>query len=335
MYCLARSREEGKRWAKIVAIVAAALFCPMSGHSENVGVRDQKIIGEIVTEKEPFYVFFAPFDAPYLVSGYEDRINAILNSITSSGERSELGDPVVDEYRKILHESRLPSYRLTPNGKSILKDSLKWLVDAGGRETEGYAQYRRLYIDVVNADSDGNLVEFRDALIRLFAEGRALTYVNAEQIRRTLQIDPVKRFYRDLLGRSARVDTDNVTPYLLFPSPDDIDLAENWRPVVMRAAGKKELISASGVYIEVISPEIDALAEVLTIQDGARDFLLPSRLLVVRNLSFIPGSTLPNVSDNAIEIQVPEAKFNTYAETSIGGSSTTFLLCAELKRRHL
>lgn len=272
-------------------------------------------------------VFYAPFDAPFIRGDYSARINSILLSLDSVGQSSFLTDPPVLAYNERLSIAPTRDYALSPRGKALLDENKKWLVDIKGRQTPGYLRFSQTRARISEALQAGRFDEARELILHFFSDVQAFRYINAEQLVKTLSPGPVRRIYEAIRERRSGAIDENS--YLLFPRPDDLDIAENWKPIVLRTYSTSGGIVGLGTYIQVFISQADHVLENLVQSKKNEPFYLPRRLLFVKSLQYSPSLELIPVGAQILDI--PADKFNIYRNSS-SGSTGLFLLAVEMEK---
>jgi hypothetical protein len=270
-------------------------------------------------------VLYAPFDAPFTKSEYTSRINSILASLDQLGRSSFLADPPIEAYRERLLTATVPEYALTPMGKTLLDENRRWLVDNRGRRTPGYLKYSQMRARISGALQSGKLEEAREQILNFFSDAQGFRYINAEQIVKSLSPHPVRRIYRAIGDRSLGAIADNS--YVLFPQPDDLDIADNWQPVVLTSSAEPGAVVGVGTYVQVFVTPADRVLESLVESKQREPFYLPRRLLFVKSLQYSPDGVKPGTPT----LKIPDDKFNVYRNSS-NGSSVIFLLAVEMEK---
>lgn len=272
-------------------------------------------------------VFFAPYDAPFIRNDYNDRINSILFSLDESGRFSFLIDPAIQLYKERILSALIPDYKLTANGMALLTENKRWLVDKKGRPTSGYQRYSAARANIAGLLQSGKLDEARTHILEFFSDIQGFRYIDAEQIVRALASGPNQRIYREITDRIVVGGIANNS-YVLFPHPQDLDIAENWQPIGLVANDGRQAMVGLGTYVQVFVTQADRVLERLAKPEQGTPFYLPRRLLFVKSLR---ESTLPEATKAGAIIDVPHEKLDVY-RNSTAVSSVIFLLTVEMER---
>jgi hypothetical protein len=319
----AARRERVRRVLSFVVSPLAIACSLLSSDLANSSTLEQVAFPNGATDT--LRVFYAPFDAPFVRSEYTSRINSILASLDQLGRSSFLPDPPIETYKERLLTATVPEYALTPGGKTLLDENRRWLVDNRGRRTPGYLKYSQTRARISGALQSGKLDEARELILNFFSDAQGFRYINAEQIVKSLSPHPVRRIYRAIRDRSLGAIADNS--YVLFPRPDDLDIADNWQPVVLTSGAGPGAIVGVGTYVQVFVTPADRVLESLVDSRQHEPFYLPRRLLFVKSLQYSPDAAKPGVPT----LEIPDDKFDIYRNSS-NGSSVIFLLAVEMEK---
>lgn len=279
-------------------------------------------------------VFFAPFDAPFVSRNYRDRLDAIVNSIQPDAAWSFLAIDPTDRYTEIIQEGNLLQWSLSERGARLLSDSSKAILGVDRAPTEGYLQFRTLLIAAADelSKDEPSLDRARDLLIALFAEGEAQANIQAMQALKHLETSPIERIHRELMFRSR--DRLNGGVRLYLPNPDDIDIATNWSPLVLRSAGDSRQVNGLVSQIEVSHLGTDHILEgLISPSDRPELFLMPTRLLIAKDLTTVDSPPATESIDSPMDLILPADLFATYAQSFTEGPSIIFLFAVELEER--
>lgn len=283
---------------------------------------------------ESRFVFFAPFDAPFVSRNYRDRLDAIVSSIQPDATWSFLAIDPTDRYSQIIREGNLLQWSLSERGVRLLRDSTRAILGVDRSPTEGYLQFRTLRFAAADelSKDEPSLDRARDLLIALFAEGEAQANIQAMQALKHLETSPIERIHRDLMSRSRDRLTGGVRLYL--PNPDDIDIATNWSPLVLRSAGDSRQVNGLVSHIEVSHLGTDHILEgLISPLDRPEQFLMPTRLWIAKQLTTVESPSATESIDSPIDLILPSDFFATYAQSFTEGPSVIFLLAVELEER--
>jgi hypothetical protein len=272
-------------------------------------------------------IFYAPFDAPFIRSEYNSRINSMLASLDRLGRSSFLNDPPIEAYKERLLTATIPEYTLAPRGKTLFDESKRWLFDKKGRYTPGYERYMQTRTEISAALQYARFGEAKARILDFFSYAQGFQYINAEQIVKNLSPRPIRRIHRAISDRSLGDIADNS--YVLFPRPDDLDIAENWRPLLLTASAGPGAIAGFGTYVQVFFKPADRVLESIVDANQREPFYLPKRLLFVKSLQYFPDAA--NAAGPAVALSIPDDKFNIYRNSS-SGSPVIFLLAIEMEK---
>ena len=265
--------------------------------------------------------FFAPFDAPYLTSGYQDRLRDLLSSISLDGDRSELDTSPMAVYRSNVTGAKYSDYSLSKPGRAVLNEARSWLLVGETQLSEGYQQYRNLYVNIANAQSKNDFELFRTGMIDLFSTVPVHKYVNAEQAARVLLSNPLKNRFRAVENLTDL----QVDEYLFFPLPEDLieqHNDQNFVPLEIKTSGNDGAVLGEAAVVDVILPSEDRILEKLAHWPSEKPAFLPEKLIFARNLRFLDKSEKkPVLPDTAMYLDMPAGLFELYSSAATGQPS--------------
>lgn len=273
------------------------------------------------------FVFFAPFDAPFVAGEYGVRVRAILDSLTYKGERTLLDEKAITAYRNRIGNSQVADYRLSAQGSKLLADETKWMLSGNRKLSQGLTHYLAKYNAASLAASSTDDKVFRRELLEFFVRARPYRYAAAQAATTLLSNSPKVGLFHRIRDRVEESTGD----YALLPRPDDLDLAVNWRPLTITTAGRLDSISARAISIDVMIQPQDSVLETMIAKSGGETIFLPRTLMFVKDFIIEGVSAGPPIR-REINVEIPEAYFNLYSGV---GSGIICLLFVELEGKRL